>query len=63
MSSSRMGVVPENERRLPSLPVTVQKPRENREDIEDKFGKFGLPAASTNERAFRQYRFDLFMID
>jgi hypothetical protein len=42
--------MPLNERRLPPLPVTVQKEHENREDLEEKYGKFSLPQPSLAAR-------------
>ncbi len=45
---STSGGVPVQERNLPILPVTVNK--ENREDLEEKFGKFGLPQHTSRER-------------
>lgn len=44
-----------NERRLPALPVTVQKSHENREDLEEKFGKFGLPQTAVRLERHREF--------
>lgn len=44
-----------NERRLPALPVTVQKSHENQEDLEEKFGKFGLPQTAARLERHRKF--------